>query len=84
MGDFNAEPVEPALALLRKQFQDALELAGATPEMRKSFPCGRQPKVAIDYIFASKEFKVVSARVVRDTSLASDHNPVIVALELPR
>jgi endonuclease/exonuclease/phosphatase family metal-dependent hydrolase len=84
MGDFNAEPVEPAMALLRKQFQDALELAGATPEMRKSFPCGRQPKVAIDYIFASKEFKVVSARVVRDTSLASDHNPVIVELELPR
>ncbi len=84
MGDFNAEPGEPAIALLRTQFQDALEAAGATPETRKSFPGGLQPKIAIDYIFVSEEFKVTSARVIRDASLASDHNPVIAELTLPR
>ncbi len=82
MGDFNAEPGEPAIAQLRKQFQDALDAVGTSPEMRKSFPGGPSPRNAIDYIFVSPEFEVVSAQVVRDASIASDHNPVIAELRL--
>jgi arylsulfatase A-like enzyme/endonuclease/exonuclease/phosphatase family metal-dependent hydrolase len=84
MGDFNAEPGEPAVALLRDQFQDALEAGGNTAETRKSFPAGPQPRIAIDYIFVSKDFEVASAQVVRDASLASDHNPVIAELRFRR
>lgn len=84
MGDFNAEPDEPAMKLLLSTFTDALDAAGATSEGRKSFPGGLEPKTAIDYIFVSPEFRVMSAKVIRDASLASDHNPVVAELELTR
>jgi endonuclease/exonuclease/phosphatase family metal-dependent hydrolase len=84
MGDFNAQPDEPAMTLLSEQFQDALTVVGAPAEARRSFPAGAQPRNAIDYIFVSREFRVLSARVIRDESLASDHNPVIAELELLR
>jgi endonuclease/exonuclease/phosphatase family metal-dependent hydrolase len=82
LGDFNAEPDEPAMALLRQNFQDALEVAGTSQEERKSYPGGLQPARAIDYIFVSREFRVLNAHVIRDESLASDHNPVLAELEL--
>ncbi len=82
MGDFNAEPSEAAVGQLRKQFQDTLDVVGTSPEMRKSFPGGPNPRIAIDYIFVSSEFEVVSAQVLRDASIASDHNPVIAELRL--
>lgn len=82
MGDFNAEPSETAMRLLGDRFQDALEAVGTTAEDRKSFPAGLGPRTAIDYIFVSKHFEVVSAKVVRDVSVASDHNPVIAELRL--
>jgi endonuclease/exonuclease/phosphatase family metal-dependent hydrolase len=81
MGDFNAQPSEPAMALLRSCFRDAL--AGIPAEARYSFPAGTVAKGAIDHIYVSPEFRVLSARVVRDVTLASDHNPVLVELELP-
>lgn len=83
MGDFNAEPDEPAMAALREQFQDALSAVGVEGEARRSYPAGLNPRKAIDYIFVSREFRVRRAQVIRDASLASDHNPVVAELELP-
>jgi endonuclease/exonuclease/phosphatase family metal-dependent hydrolase len=80
MGDFNAEPGEPAMNQLRNHFQDVLAVVGTSPELRKSFPGGMSPRNAIDYIFVSSEFEVLSAQVVRDASMASDHNPVVAEL----
>lgn len=82
MGDFNAQPDEPVMKLLQTSFGDVLTVTGATAEERKSYPGGLQPETAIDYIFVSPEFRVRSARVMRDATLASDHNPVIAELEL--
>lgn len=82
LGDFNAEPTEPAIATLEASFQDALTAVRTTSEDRKSYPGGLQPKSAIDYIFVSPEFRVLKARVIRDATLASDHNPVVAELEL--
>jgi endonuclease/exonuclease/phosphatase family metal-dependent hydrolase len=83
IGDFNASPDEAAMKLLEADFQDSLTVVGTPHEERKSYPGGLKPTEAIDYIFVSPEFRVLSARVVRDASLASDHNPVIAELELP-
>lgn len=82
MGDFNAPPKEPAMKLLSLAFHDTLTAAGTTAEQRKSYPAGDTPREAIDYIFVSHEFRVSSSRVIRDATLASDHNPVIAEVEL--
>jgi endonuclease/exonuclease/phosphatase family metal-dependent hydrolase len=82
MGDFNAEPDEPWMAALSSLFRDALAVVKTSPEARKSFPAGTQPRGSIDYIFVSPDFRVLSACVIRDVTLASDHNPVLAELEL--
>jgi len=82
MGDFNAEPDEPAMARLGREFQDALAAAGVTADARRSYPAGLSPRQAIDYLFVSREFRVRRAGVIRDATLASDHNPVMAELEL--
>jgi endonuclease/exonuclease/phosphatase family metal-dependent hydrolase len=82
MGDFNATPDEPAMKILRATFKDVLEEAGLPIEQRFSFPGGTNPVKAIDYIFVSPEFHVLNAKVIRDETLASDHNPVIAEIEL--
>ena len=82
VGDFNVEPEEPSLQLLSAQLRDALTLAGVPREHRRSYPAGTAPTEAIDYIFVSPEFRVLKAVVIRDETLASDHNPVIADLEL--
>jgi endonuclease/exonuclease/phosphatase family metal-dependent hydrolase len=84
MGDFNAEPEEPAMKLLEKEFLDVLSVAGVSREERKSYPGGLNPTAAIDYIFVTPEFRVLGARVIRDATLASDHNPVVAELEFLR
>lgn len=82
MGDFNAEPDEPAMTRLSREFQDTLSVVGAPAEARRSYPAGSNPRKAIDYIFVSREFRVRTARVIRDVTLASDHNPVVAEVEL--
>ncbi|MBI4145685.1 endonuclease/exonuclease/phosphatase family protein [Candidatus Woesearchaeota archaeon] len=44
---------------------------------------GREPKLRLDYIFASRDFKVISSRVIKNklTETASDHYPVVAELE---
>lgn len=83
LGDLNAEPTSPEMSPLFADYRDALSEAGVKNGERKSFPVGEKSKEAIDYIFVSKEFHVRSAKVIRDTTLASDHNPVFAEVELP-
>lgn len=83
-GDFNAEPSETAMQRLASKYTDVFKAVGASDEDRKSFPAGLNPKGAIDYIFVSSEFEVLSAEVIRDASLASDHNPVIATVRLKK
>ncbi len=89
MGDFNCAPEAPELAPLRKHFRDACAVCGVGDEARYTFPSGprgaRTPdgwRGAIDYIWVSPGINVVSARVLEDESQASDHQPLVVELEL--
>jgi endonuclease/exonuclease/phosphatase family metal-dependent hydrolase len=82
MGDFNAEPEEPAIKQLSEKLQDTQTIVNRSREERKSYPAGEKSEEAIDYIFVSREFRVLSASVLRDKTLASDHNPVIAEVEL--
>lgn len=83
LGDFNAEPTSPEMAPLFREYRDTLSEAGVKNNERKSFPAGENSKSAVDYIFVSSDFHVRNAKVVRDSSLASNHNPVIAEVELP-
>ena len=89
MGDFNCEPDAPELLPLRAHFNEVCVECGISGEARYSFPSGprgaRTPdgwRGAIDYIWVSHDVKVISANVLADVSLASDHQPLIANLEL--
>lgn len=89
MGDFNCEPDAPELSPLREHFNEACAEFGVSGEDRYSFPSGprgaRMPdgwRGAIDYIWVSRDVKVLSAKVLADVSLASDHQPLVADLEL--
>lgn len=82
-GDFNAKPGSAELKPLADRYRDVFEVLEVPMEQRRSFPAGATPKRAIDTIFVSPEIEVLRAFVVRDESLASDHNPVVVELQLP-
>lgn len=83
LGDFNAEPTSAEMAPLFHEFRDALSEGGVKNNERKSFPVGENSREAIDYIFLSTDFHVLNAKVIRDASSASDHNPVFAEVELP-
>lgn len=82
-GDFNARPGSVELKPLADRYRDVFEVLEVPMEQRRSFPAGATPKRAIDTIFVSPEIEVLRAFVVRDESLASDHNPVVIELRLP-
>ena len=76
MGDFNLTPDSPYIAKIRTRMQDAAEYA---PEDTKSFPSDAS-KVKIDYIFVSRDIKILSSEV--PPIVASDHRPHIADLEI--
>ena len=82
-GDFNAQPGSAELKPLRERYRDVFEVLSVPMEQRWSFPAGTSPKRAIDTIFVSPGIEVLRAFVIRDESLASDHNPVVAELRLP-
>ncbi len=91
MGDFNCLPDAPELAPLREHFQEACALCNVTGEARFTFPSGamgaRTPdgwRGAIDYVWASRDVRIVSAQVIYDESRASDHQPIVVEVEVER
>ena len=87
-GDFNDIPTSPVVTQLKEEYLDAWEQAGTWEGY--TFPSDA-PGKRIDYVFTGKikmsdstsavvHLRPLSARVVR--SLASDHRPVLVELEL--
>ena len=81
-GDFNGKPQDRPMAPLYAAFREVQADYGVNAKDQKSFPVGTESRVAIDHIFVSPEFRVLKAEVVRDETLASDHNPVVAELEL--
>ncbi|MEP7199933.1 MAG: endonuclease/exonuclease/phosphatase family protein [Chloroflexota bacterium] len=89
MGDFNCDPDAPELAPLREHFRDACAVCGVQGDARYTFPSGpfgartsNGWRGAIDYVWASPVINILSARVVMDETRASDHQPVIVEIEV--
>lgn len=89
VGDFNATPSAPEVAVIRGMLRDACEygipadLGNPAPgeaNSRSTYPAGN-PAVTIDYVFVSPEWRVLGWRV--PWTDASDHRPLIadVALE---
>lgn len=76
MGDFNVKPANPLLDPIRELLFDTADLFEGE---RLSWPSDT-PRVKIDYFFASKDLKVLSADI--PAIVSSDHRPYVVELEL--
>lgn len=76
MGDFNVTPDVPVLAPIRERMTDTAELF-SSPLL--SFPSDA-PDRKIDYIFVSRDLKVLSADI--PPVVASDHRPCVAQIEL--
>ncbi|MGY1642418.1 endonuclease/exonuclease/phosphatase family protein [Geodermatophilus sp. SYSU D00703] len=91
VGDFNAEPDAPELAVLRERFADAWELARDRDDRAgwkfwqhdegHTHPA-RSPHKRIDHVWVTPGIAVAAARVL-DGAGASDHLPLVVDLEMP-
>jgi endonuclease/exonuclease/phosphatase family metal-dependent hydrolase len=89
MGDFNAEPDSAEIGIIRQKLRDVFHEQGVSGEERLTFPSGPLGSReaggrawAIDYVFVSKDIQVRDIRVVRESSPASDHAPVIARLRV--
>ena len=76
MGDFNTNSGSPAYGLFAEKFQDCCRVAGGLWE--KTWPA-KFPITRIDYIWASRHFKVLNCRTIKST--ASDHLPVVSEIQ---
>lgn len=76
MGDFNVTPKKPVLDPIRAVMFDTAELFD---EPKLSFPSDK-PNCKIDYLFTSKDIKVLAADI--PAIVASDHRPHTAQLEL--
>ena len=75
MGDFNVLPEDPVLLPIRERMFDTAELFS---EPKLSYPSDK-PDRKIDYIFVSKDMKVVSADI--PAIVVSDHRPHTAEVE---
>lgn len=76
MGDFNVTPKKPVLDPIRAVMFDTAELFD---EPKLSFPSDA-PNCKIDYLFTSKDIKVLAADI--PAIVASDHRPHTAQMEL--
>ncbi len=76
MGDFNATPEDPVLDPIRARMHDTAE---HFPAPRLSFD-SIAPRVKIDYIFVSRDIRVLSSDIPE--IIASDHRPHVAELAL--
>jgi endonuclease/exonuclease/phosphatase family metal-dependent hydrolase len=76
MGDFNLEPDSPILAPIRARMRDAAELFEGE---KKSWPSD-EPRVKIDYIFATPDVEILNADI--PAIVASDHRPHTAEIKL--
>lgn len=85
MGDFNALPGSPELAVIESRWMDTWRASHANDPGR-TFPARKEgePAQRIDYLFASEGIDVLGAEVCIDdrTRVVSDHYPVMVDLEI--
>lgn len=77
MGDWNMKPGSKGWKKLTKEFQDVWEAAGKGTGC--TYPSYR-PRSRLDYIFISRDLKVMDAKVVKKIPEASDHFPVTATL----
>ena len=75
MGDFNLRPESPILDPIREHLFDTAELFGEL----FSYPSD-EPERKIDYIFTSRDIKVISADI--PPVVVSDHRPYTAEIEL--
>lgn len=76
VGDFNAEPAQPCIEELRKNWDVTNDVSlGKTYDSIK-------PSVTIDYIctYPKNAFKIIKHEVVND-NIASDHRPIMTELQ---
>jgi endonuclease/exonuclease/phosphatase family metal-dependent hydrolase len=80
-GDVNDRPGSRAWAALCERRVDALATAGSGNVLTST---ARHPHQTIDGVFVDARIRILSARVLEhpDVTLASDHRPVVVELEL--
>lgn len=76
MGDFNMKPYNKKLRLIKEKLYDTAEKF-SSPLL--SFPSDK-PKMKIDYIFVTKDIKVLSADI--PSIVSSDHRPHIATIEI--
>lgn len=76
MGDFNVTPEDKILLPLRKKLNDAAKVFS---ERLCSFPSDA-PDRKIDYIFASKDLRILSADI--PPLVVSDHRPHLAEIEI--
>jgi endonuclease/exonuclease/phosphatase family metal-dependent hydrolase len=77
LGDMNDDTGSPPYELFRPLMQDSCEVSGAG--LAKTWNSAL-PVTRIDYVWASRHFKVLGCRT--EPSTASDHLPVVATLEL--
>ena len=90
VGDLNADAGAPELDVLRERFTDAWQLARARSDQARRWSLradqglthpARHPRVRIDQVWVSAGVTVRDARVLDGTD-CSDHNPLLVDLEI--
>ena len=75
MGDFNVLPEDPVLSPIRAKMTDASDVIIGS---KLSFPSDK-PDRKIDYVFVSRDIKVISAEI--PAIVASDHRPHTADIE---
>ena len=76
-GDFNSDPSNKVQKPLRERLISAADVVGKTNEFTAS---SLNPYAPLDYIFLSKEFRVISYDVIKEIS--SDHFPIRAEVEI--
>ncbi|MFN2492441.1 MAG: endonuclease/exonuclease/phosphatase family protein, partial [Pyrinomonadaceae bacterium] len=80
VGDFNDEPAGPAYKLMLSTFDDSWIRSGARLE-ELTYPADK-PIKRIDYIFTRRSDRIKAKKAWIVNTLASDHLPVVVDLEI--
>ncbi len=76
-GDFNVQPDSEYLKPIYERMQSAADVCGKRYELTWS---SFNPKLTIDYMFFTKEFKILNFEVVKE--ILSDHRPLWAEVEL--
>jgi endonuclease/exonuclease/phosphatase family metal-dependent hydrolase len=77
MGDWNMKPGSKGWRKLTQEFQDAWHIGGKGAGY--TYP-SLHPRTRLDYIFASRNLKVVDSKIVTNIPKASDHLPLTATL----